>query len=672
MEGQSEAYGHEEPIIRKSIIGHTSVYHDQSLDSVTEGNTVNIDLSTIPAIGPGEVVTTTPTDTVVRNNKRKLEDPHGLTHDAAQEYVSDYDEEEIEEYEDTMSATEFEDAVETDTETAPATSAQLSSAAAAVGHEYEKRLTMESNQELLDKIQNLTDAMTKQAEEHNKRMQDLQDQLARLISLMTEKDEELSRLRRQIESDKQMAQTRIAEAVERDRDLAAAAAKKSTNHPVQNKPKKTKGPAGLLDNSTSGSVPTQNRFNTLDDEDSESMVVDLPETTNGATGQAATAQPPPPPQPQAGPSGIQKKKATVGDKLPKEKQPDNLYFKYDVKKLEENLDQIPGVKGNYYSSGISNNSSTARGANEHINKLITEHLDATNPDYHVHPKKGEVPLKVALYKLGGFQPAEVIDMLNNCQELMVKPTEVVIMKKFNHVTNERVNTSNFTVTFPAGTKLADLKKIHHLDHRAIKFDRLNKSKRPPYCTKCQSDGHVRWGCKHQVICGKCGQQHETNECPKFDKNALAKDMFCYRCAATGHPAFYTKCPHRKRFFDSIERQKKAREMKQRSLAEPMDNNRPTAKLSANKMRSLAHVIKYTTPAPVQQAVTTGAWTSAPQLQHQQPNPEMRDFMAFLAEQNKDQNIRSQQNLLAIQSLADSLTSAIQALVNIQPRSDGGN
>lgn len=51
---------------------------------------------------PGETVEgqstpTDTTDTVVRNNKRKLEDPLGLTHDAAQEYVSDYDEEELEE-----------------------------------------------------------------------------------------------------------------------------------------------------------------------------------------------------------------------------------------------------------------------------------------------------------------------------------------------------------------------------------------------------------------------------------------------------------------------------------------------------------------------------------------------------------------------------------------------
>lgn len=167
----------------------------------------------------------TPTDTVVRNNKRKLEDPLGLTHDAAQEYVSDYDEEELEEYEDTMSATEFEDA--TDTDTAPTTSAQLSSAAA-VGHEYKKRSTMESNQELLDKIQYLTDAMTKQAEvtnkrqeEHNKQIQNLQDQLASLISLMTEKEAELSRMRQQIEVEKQITKNRIAEAVERKRDHPA-------------------------------------------------------------------------------------------------------------------------------------------------------------------------------------------------------------------------------------------------------------------------------------------------------------------------------------------------------------------------------------------------------------------------------------------------------------------
>lgn len=63
-------------------------------------------------------------------------------------------------------------------------------------------------------------------------------------------------------------------------------------------------------------------------------------------------------------------------------------------------------------------------------------------------------------------------MLVESPSLPVKPLEVVLMRRYDHATRERTSTSNFTVTFPAGTRLSDLKKVDRLDHSTIKSEQV--------------------------------------------------------------------------------------------------------------------------------------------------------------------------------------------------------
>lgn len=429
-------------------------------------------------------------------------------------------------------------------------------------------------------------------------------------------------------------------------------------------------------------VPTQNRHVlpdnvTVPDEemevteydpmaDEEDAVEDDDDADSDETTQPRTSGTVPPQQQQ------KKKKATVGDKLPKEpkKQPKNIYIDMSLRELQQNLSQLAGVagKGKYYSGGVGKNKSTARGATEEINNLIIAWLDESGTQYDIHPAKGERFVKVALYKLGSYSAAEVKEMLDECEDLKVKPVNVVVMMKFDHTEKKRVETSNFTVTFPPGTNVVDVKKVMAVGNLICKFDRLNKSKRPPYCTKCQCDGHVRLGCHHKVVCGKCGQEHETDDCTEHGPDAVCTDFYCHRCKAKGHPAYYTKCPHRKPYFDAIARQRRAKDLKQRSLAENKDYNHKPAHLSAAEMRKRAHQEKYSAPTPVQHVGSMGAWATGPPQQQQQQTTQLHDLILFMQEQNKvNQQQHLQLTMEAVKAmqttLADSITASMTMAIN---------
>lgn len=79
--------------------------------------------------------------------------------------------------------------------------------------------------------------------------------------------------------------------------------------------------------------------------------------------------------------------------------------------------------------------------------------------HQVFKKKSERPLKAVLTGLGDFSEEEVMKELAHCEQLVKKPEAVVRMKRFDLHTSQKVGTDLFTVTFPAGTKLADLQHI---------------------------------------------------------------------------------------------------------------------------------------------------------------------------------------------------------------------
>lgn len=482
-------------------------------------------------------------------------------------------------------------------------------------------------------------------------------QLTMLNSRMAQKDEEIATLKRLAESDRELARTQALERAEREQDLTAAARKAAVEEATRIKGKKGKPVAQLLCNVDQNTVvPTSNKYAALA---ADVDAIDVDEEADEEADQAD--------EPQPGTSGVKplpKKKATVGDKLPNPAVPQNLYFKFSIKELEDKLIAIPGVKGNYYARGISKSSSTARGMSEEVNALITAAMDADRPDYHVNPKRSEAKVKVALYNLGGYEPDEVMAMLLECPSLPVKPLEVVVMRRYDHATRERTGTSNFTVTFPAGTRLSELKKVDRLDHRTIKFDRLAKSSRTPYCVHCQTDGHVKDGCHHEVMCGRCGERHDTNTCPKFDRAVPGHLLFCYRCVKTGHPAFYNKCPHRARYFEGIERQRKARAAKQTGPT-PARTPARTTPISAAKAKALAHKAKWTTPSPVGVMRPAGAWAAgSPMTPTPTPTPAV-DVQAIMG-------LVSQQIATAMGAMAQEFTKALREVVSVQRQSNGGD
>ena len=80
--------------------------------------------------------------------------------------------------------------------------------------------------------------------------------------------------------------------------------------------------------------------------------------------------------------------------------------------------------------------------------------------HHVRPlRRNERPLKVELKGLCDFTEQEVTEMMGECPLLPTKPILVVRTKRYDQKQNEKVKTPFFTVTFPVGTKFAELEKI---------------------------------------------------------------------------------------------------------------------------------------------------------------------------------------------------------------------
>lgn len=71
-------------------------------------------------------------------------------------------------------------------------------------------------------------------------------------------------------------------------------------------------------------------------------------------------------------------------------------------------------------------------------------------------ERGAAPFKAVLEGMAEYTEDEVMRMLKESKKCVIKPTLVVRMRRFEKQTMKKVEARQFTVSFIAGTKLAQL------------------------------------------------------------------------------------------------------------------------------------------------------------------------------------------------------------------------
>ncbi|GFV72678.1 nucleic-acid-binding protein from transposon X-element [Trichonephila clavipes] len=95
----------------------------------------------------------------------------------------------------------------------------------------------------------------------------------------------------------------------------------------------------------------------------------------------------------------------------------------------------------------------------------------------------------------------------------------------------------FMVTLPRNinnTKIFDLKYLSYLSIRVEGYE----GKGVTQCYSCNRFNHTAQNCHMNPRCIKCGQAHQTKECPI----KRVENTYCINCKTYGHMANYSKCP----------------------------------------------------------------------------------------------------------------------------------
>lgn len=500
-----------------------------------------------------------------------------------------------------------------------------------------------------DHIQQMKDAKEEIAkrdkinDELRESMKNLSDQLTVFTEQLAARESEVMLVRAQLEQER-AAKERAREA---ELDMRRMAEKRSgqqeqsvfkTTHGRRGKAQRGPAqlnvfPSGVDAPATGGGDPllAANPFfmDTVDEEEEEATTtpstVAAQQSTSGTSSTAA------------------KKKAAPSTAAPSvrtpapapEQKPRPIYVMKNGREVKQLLNQLDGVKGksNFTMNGMEGVECCVQPATEKIRELIKQYLDTQKIDHNVRPLKAETPVKVVLYGFARHTPTEVMEIMENCEELTVKPILAVQMMRHDSKTNQKVATNNFTVTFPAGVQLAALQAVRGMDNTRCRFDALKKTKRLPYCLNCNCDGHVELGCFADPICAKCGRKHKTINCDKFLPGIQYPhtDLWCFResCRKFGHPANWKGCPGRKSFFDRMAKQQQRtdanRQQKQQLMSGgPASQNKNKKPLTPAER---AHLLKYKSPqVQHQQPAAGGAWGQAMPSQQQVPDPNMMMLM----------------------------------------------
>jgi len=163
-------------------------------------------------------------------------------------------------------------------------------------------------------------------------------------------------------------------------------------------------------------------------------------------------------------------------------------------------------------------------------RVLVHFLKDEKAEFHTYQLKEDKPLRVVIRNLHPTTPLNLIK-----DELAVRLFEVRQVTNVLHkVTKNRLPL--FFVDLEPTTKSNEIFQLSSLLHTKIKIEEPYKSKTISQCFNCQQYGHTRAYCGYQPRCVRCGDAHQSSDCP----NSRDLPPKCALCA-NNHPANYKGC-----------------------------------------------------------------------------------------------------------------------------------
>ena len=152
-----------------------------------------------------------------------------------------------------------------------------------------------------------------------------------------------------------------------------------------------------------------------------------------------------------------------------------------------------------------------------------------NLEYHTFSLPEQKSLTMVLKGLEDTTSPEILDELKSKG---LNPINCYCLQK-----NKPTLHPAYKISFPPGTNIHDVRKIGHIFHSRIYWEKYNSQKSYIQCYRCQAFGHLAKNCNKSPNCLKCSANHPTKDCIKTPDTPAT----CYNCKGD-HPANYTGCP----------------------------------------------------------------------------------------------------------------------------------
>ncbi|GFX92002.1 nucleic-acid-binding protein from transposon X-element [Trichonephila clavipes] len=167
---------------------------------------------------------------------------------------------------------------------------------------------------------------------------------------------------------------------------------------------------------------------------------------------------------------------------------------------------------------------------EQYHKLL-QFVKQNNFQFHAITPKHDRPIKVVIKGLP--RDSKIEDIQNDLLEQGFLETK--ISQLTGRITKQKLPI--FMVTLPRNinnAKIFDLKYLSYLSIRVEGYEGTGVTQ----CYKCNRFNHTADNCHMTPRCIKCGQAHQTKECPIQHVD----NTYCINCQTYGHMANYSKCP----------------------------------------------------------------------------------------------------------------------------------
>lgn len=211
--------------------------------------------------------------------------------------------------------------------------------------------------------------------------------------------------------------------------------------------------------------------------------------------------------------------------------------------------------------------------------------------YHSYAHRGTKPPKKYIIK--GFDVDHPIADIKEALQARLKGFKTIWRMRKSDPQGNKTELSHLIVTTEFTTTLDDLKKVGPINHIIYSVEKLRNINGPRQCHNCQEFGHTKNYCGRVVTCVRCGENHNTQACPR-----LAPPK-CANCGGP-HVASYRNCPKRQELIQN--------KLQSKVVIKPNENETQDT-TTISDPHSYAGVLHREPPPPVPATSSEPAWVS---------------------------------------------------------------